>query len=77
LKRFGIAEKLFWENNVSKAYILTAFKTTWNCREHFKKHFFKACALRYLKRFGTAEKTMKTMSLKHAFWWYLKLQRNR
>jgi len=32
---------------------------------------------RYLKRFGTAEKNMKTMSLNHAFLWYLEHQRNR
>ena len=34
------------ESNVSKACILTVFKTIWNCREHFKNNVFKACALK-------------------------------
>jgi len=34
LKRFGTAEK--HENSVSKACIVTAFQTIWNCREKKK-----------------------------------------
>ena len=34
------------ENNVSKACVLTVFKTIWNCREHFENNVFKACALK-------------------------------
>ena len=37
LKRFGTAEKPF-ENNVSKAFILVVFKTSWNCRQHFENN---------------------------------------
>ena len=43
LKGFGTAET-FFENNVSKACILTVLNTIWNCREHFKNNVFKACA---------------------------------
>ena len=45
-----------FENNVSKACILTAFKTIWDCREHFENNVFKACALRVFETIGTAEK---------------------
>ena len=60
LKRFRTAVIL--ENNVSKACILTIFKTIWNCREHFENNVSKECMPLFLK----------TMSLKHVFWLYLK-----
>jgi len=33
---------------------------------------FEACILTYLKRLETSETILKTMSLKHVFWQYLK-----
>ena len=72
LKRFGTAENVFG-NNVSKACILTVFKTIWNCRKHIENIGFKACALKVFETTWSCRgKNMKTMSLKHAFWWYLK-----
>ena len=60
------------ESSVSKACILTVFQTTWNCRAHSENNGSIACILTYLKLFGTAENILKTLSLKHAFWRYLK-----
>ena len=54
---------------------MPVFETTWNCRHFFENDVFKAYILTYLKRFGTAEKTLKRMFLMHAFWHYLELQR--
>jgi len=59
LKRFGTAEKN--ENNVSKSCVLTLFERIWNCREKFENSVSKACILMVLKRFGTAEKILKTL----------------
>ena len=56
-----------FENNVFKSRILVVSETIWNCRKidennvHLKHAFWW-----YLKRFGTAENILKTMSLKHA-----------
>jgi len=66
-------QRIFLENNVSKACILTLFGTIWNCRESFWKTMsLKRAFLRHLKRFGTADTILKTISLKHALLRYLK-----
>ena len=61
-----------FKNNVSNACIMTVFKTIWNCREHFINNFFKACALKVFEKICNCREKMKTMPLKHAFWWYMK-----
>ena len=68
-KRFGTAKKLF-ENNVSKAYILTVLETIWNCRENEIKDG-KLCIVTGFERFGVAEK-METRMVNCALWRYLK-----
>ena len=55
------------ENDVSKNTIVLVFETIWNCREKMKTMSLKHALLWYLKRFGTAEKFLKTMSLKNVF----------
>ena len=55
------------ENNVSKACILTVFKTIWNCREHFINNFFKACALNVFETIWNCRELYENnVHLKHA-----------
>ena len=48
LKRFGTTENIF-ENNVSKACILTVFEKIWNCRETNENNVSKTCILTVFK----------------------------
>ena len=59
-----------YENIVSKACILMVFETIWNCRETTENNVSNGCILTLI--FETAEIVLKTMSLNHAFWCYLK-----
>ena len=62
-----------FENNVSKACILTAFKTIWKCREYFENNAFLSMRSKGIWNDLKLQRILsKTMSLKHAFWWYLK-----
>ena len=71
LKRLGTTEKKK-ENIVSNAIILTVFQTIWNCRDHFENNVFRTCILMVFESIWKDRDRMKTMSLKHAFWRYLK-----
>ena len=44
-----------FENNVSKACLLTLLETNWNCRNPLKTMSLKHAFSRYWKRFGTVE----------------------
>ena len=64
-----------FNNNVSKAYIVTVLETIWNCREKFENNVSKACILTpdcCWNGLKLQKKWMKTMSLMHAFWRYFK-----
>ena len=50
-----------FENNGSKACILTVFKTLWNCRDHCINNSFKACALKVFETIWNCREKMKTM----------------
>jgi len=52
---------------MSLKYIILVFETIWNCREKKETMSLKHALLWYLKRFGTAEKFLKTMSLNNVF----------
>jgi len=56
-----------WEVGVCACFI-----SIWNWRDHFENNVFKACALKVYETIWNCRENMKTMSLKHAFWWYLK-----
>jgi len=62
-----------FENNVFKACALNVFGTIWNCREIIENNVSKACILAVFETIWNCRVFMlKEMSLKHAFWWYLK-----
>ena len=62
-----------FENNVSKACILTVFKTIWNCREHFENNVFKARIMVVsVTIWNCREIDENNLHLKHAFLRYLK-----
>ena len=59
LKRFGTAG-IFFLNNVTKACILTAFKTIWNCRGENENNVSKACILVVSETIWNCRKNMES-----------------
>ena len=83
LKQLETAEKILKTMSVSKACFVTVFETIQNCWKKLKimslKNAFWQCLKRfgteekkkensYWKRFGTAEKTLKTRMVNGAYW---------